>query len=102
VSPNIEVLIRHYHVGHVCFPDFSPITVTTYRLLPGRQKYHHHGAQCSEYAYPTHPCETNAIRAQCTPLGAKQVHALLRKLQQIAKDAGHERPLMIGTDQENG
>ncbi|KAI0297902.1 glycoside hydrolase superfamily [Russula brevipes] len=61
VSPNIEVLIRHYHVGH-----------------------------------------PNAIRAQCTPLGAKQVHALLRKLQQIAKDAGHERPLMIGIDQENG
>jgi hypothetical protein len=34
--------------------------------------------------------------------GAKQVHALVQKLQQIAKSAGHERPLMIGTDQENG
>ncbi|KAI0299016.1 glycoside hydrolase [Multifurca ochricompacta] len=34
--------------------------------------------------------------------GAKQVHALVQKLQQIAKDAGHQRPLMIGTDQENG
>ncbi|KAH9034513.1 glycoside hydrolase [Lactarius pseudohatsudake] len=34
--------------------------------------------------------------------GAKQVHALVQKLQQIAKSAGHERPLMIGMDQENG
>ncbi|KAH9996153.1 glycoside hydrolase superfamily [Russula compacta] len=33
---------------------------------------------------------------------AEQIHALLCKLQQIAKDARHERPLMIGTDQENG
>ena len=30
------------------------------------------------------------------------MHALVQKLQQIAKSAGHERPLMIGTDQENG
>jgi beta-N-acetylhexosaminidase len=30
------------------------------------------------------------------------VHALVQKLQQMAKSAGHERPLMIGTDQENG
>ena len=34
--------------------------------------------------------------------GAKQVHGLVQKLQQIAKSAGHKRPLMIGTDQENG
>jgi hypothetical protein len=34
--------------------------------------------------------------------GVKQVHALVQKLQQMAKNAGHERPLMIGTDQENG
>lgn len=33
---------------------------------------------------------------------AKQVHALVQKLQHIAKSAGHERPLMVGTDQENG
>ncbi|KZT24916.1 glycoside hydrolase family 3 protein [Neolentinus lepideus HHB14362 ss-1] len=32
----------------------------------------------------------------------EQVRSLTLKLQQIAKDAGHERPLMIGTDQENG
>jgi hypothetical protein len=31
-----------------------------------------------------------------------QVHALVQKLQAIAKNAGHERPLMIGIDQENG
>ena len=32
----------------------------------------------------------------------EQVHGLIQKLQRIAKDAGHERPLMIGIDQENG
>ena len=35
-------------------------------------------------------------------VGAMQVHALVQKLQVIAKNAGHERPLMIGIDQENG
>ncbi|GBE87136.1 Beta-hexosaminidase [Sparassis crispa] len=31
-----------------------------------------------------------------------QVRALVRKLQLLAKEAGHKRPLMIGIDQENG
>jgi|SRR5882762_3387453 len=35
-------------------------------------------------------------------LGVSQVHAIIRELQQIAKDSGHERPLLIGIDQENG
>lgn len=34
--------------------------------------------------------------------GVKQVHALVKSLQQCAKDAGHRHPLMIGIDQENG
>ncbi|GLB44657.1 putative glycoside hydrolase [Lyophyllum shimeji] len=33
---------------------------------------------------------------------AKQVRGLIRQLQTIAKEAGHERPLLIGIDQENG
>ncbi|KAI0683737.1 glycoside hydrolase [Cytidiella melzeri] len=32
----------------------------------------------------------------------RQVHGLVQKLQHIAKNAGHEKPLMIGIDQENG
>ncbi|KAH9177917.1 glycoside hydrolase [Lactarius sanguifluus] len=59
VSPDIELLIRDYHVG-------------------------------------------NIILMKRNVKSAKQVHALVQKLQQIAKSAGHERPLMIGTDQENG
>lgn len=35
-------------------------------------------------------------------LDEKQMHALVQKLQVIAKDANHKRPLMIGSDQENG
>ncbi|KAH9922325.1 glycoside hydrolase [Epithele typhae] len=31
-----------------------------------------------------------------------QVHAITTELQSLAKAAGHERPLMIGIDQENG
>ncbi|EKM52642.1 glycoside hydrolase family 3 protein [Phanerochaete carnosa HHB-10118-sp] len=31
-----------------------------------------------------------------------QLHSLIRGLQKLAQDAGHPRPLMIGTDQENG
>ena len=31
-----------------------------------------------------------------------QMHKLVQGLQQLAKDSGHTRPLMIGTDQENG
>lgn len=34
--------------------------------------------------------------------GITQVHTLTRRLQQIAKDAGHATPLLIGIDQENG
>ena len=34
--------------------------------------------------------------------GAEQVYGVVQRLQQIAKDAGHESPLMIGIDQENG
>ncbi|KAI9432702.1 glycoside hydrolase family 3 protein [Lactarius indigo] len=59
VSPDIELLIRDYHVG-------------------------------------------NVILMKRNVKSAKQVHALVQKLQQIAKSAGHGRPLMIGTDQENG
>ncbi|KAH9003623.1 glycoside hydrolase [Lactarius hatsudake] len=44
----------------------------------------------------------NIILMKRNVKSAKQVHALVQKLQQIAKSAGHERPLMIGTDQENG
>ena len=33
---------------------------------------------------------------------AAQTRRVVRMLQQIAKEAGHERPLMIGIDQENG
>lgn len=32
----------------------------------------------------------------------KQVHRLVQSLQQLAKESGHSRPLMIGIDQENG
>lgn len=32
----------------------------------------------------------------------KEVHQLTRDLQQVAKEAGHERPLLICIDQENG
>ncbi|KAH7882140.1 glycoside hydrolase family 3 protein [Phlebopus sp. FC_14] len=32
----------------------------------------------------------------------KQVHALVRSLQQFARDSGHSKPLMIGIDQEHG
>jgi len=34
--------------------------------------------------------------------GFGQAYKLVRELQQLAKDSGHERPLMIGIDQENG
>ncbi|KAF9650125.1 glycoside hydrolase family 3 protein [Thelephora ganbajun] len=32
----------------------------------------------------------------------EQVHKLVHDLQQLAKDSGHEQPLLIGIDQENG
>ncbi|KZV99742.1 glycoside hydrolase [Exidia glandulosa HHB12029] len=32
----------------------------------------------------------------------EHIKSLVSKLQQLAKDAGHERPLMVGIDQENG
>lgn len=35
-------------------------------------------------------------------LDVGQVASLVRKLQSIAKEAGHARPLLIGIDQENG
>ena len=36
------------------------------------------------------------------PLDIEQVHGLVKKLQRLAKEAGHAQPLMIGIDQENG
>ncbi|KAF8064158.1 glycoside hydrolase family 3 protein [Lyophyllum atratum] len=33
---------------------------------------------------------------------AKQVRRIVRELQAVAKDSGHEKPLLIGIDQENG
>ncbi|KAG6845149.1 hypothetical protein H0H87_012945 [Tephrocybe sp. NHM501043] len=33
---------------------------------------------------------------------ARQVRTIIRVLQKLAKDSGHERPLLIGIDQENG
>lgn len=35
-------------------------------------------------------------------IDAKQTRLLIKALQSLAKAAGHERPLMIGIDQENG
>ena len=35
-------------------------------------------------------------------LDAAQTKRLINELQQIAKDVGHAKPLLIGTDQENG
>ncbi|KAG5651829.1 hypothetical protein H0H81_007261 [Sphagnurus paluster] len=33
---------------------------------------------------------------------AKQVRRVVQELQRVAKEAGHERPLLVGIDQENG
>ncbi|KAG6859762.1 hypothetical protein C0995_004397 [Termitomyces sp. Mi166 len=35
-------------------------------------------------------------------LNAKQVRNIVRELQSIAKESGHQKPLLIGIDQENG
>ncbi|EJD01364.1 glycoside hydrolase [Fomitiporia mediterranea MF3/22] len=34
--------------------------------------------------------------------GIPQLHNLIQRLQQLAKDSGHAQPLLIGIDQENG
>ncbi|KAI0063301.1 glycoside hydrolase [Artomyces pyxidatus] len=44
----------------------------------------------------------NVILMKRNVRSAQQVHSVVQRLQQIARDAGHEMPLMIGTDQENG
>ncbi|KAG6370719.1 hypothetical protein JVT61DRAFT_11105 [Boletus reticuloceps] len=44
----------------------------------------------------------NIILMKRNVTGIKQVHGLVKSLQQFAKDCGHTRPLMIGIDQENG
>ncbi|KAI0341261.1 glycoside hydrolase [Trametopsis cervina] len=44
----------------------------------------------------------NVILMKRNVQDVKQIHGIVQKLQRIAKDAGHERPLMIGIDQENG
>ena len=32
----------------------------------------------------------------------QQLRRLIRELQQLAMESGHDKPLLIGTDQENG
>ncbi|KIK93761.1 glycoside hydrolase family 3 protein [Paxillus rubicundulus Ve08.2h10] len=44
----------------------------------------------------------NIILMKRNVQSVKQVHGLVRSLQQFAKDCGHTRPFMIGIDQENG
>ncbi|KIJ18197.1 beta-N-acetylhexosaminidase [Paxillus involutus ATCC 200175] len=44
----------------------------------------------------------NIILMKRNVQSVKQVHGLVRSLQQFARDCGHTRPLMIGIDQENG
>ncbi|KAI0039837.1 glycoside hydrolase family 3 protein [Auriscalpium vulgare] len=44
----------------------------------------------------------NVILMKRNVKSAQQVHQIIQRLQQIAREAGHERPLMIGIDQENG
>ncbi|KAF9238382.1 glycoside hydrolase family 3 protein [Melanogaster broomeanus] len=44
----------------------------------------------------------NIILMKRNVQSVKQVHGLVRSLQQFAKDCGHIQPLMIGIDQENG
>ena len=47
-------------------------------------------------------CHGENIDDICHDVGVNKVHAMIQELQQLAKDSGHERPLMIGIDQENG
>ncbi|KAI5990451.1 glycoside hydrolase family 3 protein [Pisolithus albus] len=44
----------------------------------------------------------NIILMKRNVQSVKQVYRLAQSLQQLAKDSGHSRPLMIGIDQENG
>ncbi|KAG5350185.1 hypothetical protein C0989_012334 [Termitomyces sp. Mn162] len=44
----------------------------------------------------------NVILMKRNVLDAKQVRNIVRELQSIAKESGHEKPLLIGIDQENG
>lgn len=44
----------------------------------------------------------NIILMKRNVQSVKQVYRLVQSLQQLAKDSGHSRPLMIGIDQENG
>jgi beta-N-acetylhexosaminidase len=32
----------------------------------------------------------------------QQVRRIIRELQELAKESGHDKPLLIGIDQENG
>ena len=42
------------------------------------------------------------VKAEITGIDAHQIRSLIEELQTIAKEAGHQKPLMIGTDQECG
>ncbi|OSD03667.1 glycoside hydrolase family 3 protein [Trametes coccinea BRFM310] len=44
----------------------------------------------------------NVILMKRNVQSSAQVHRIVHELQSLAKEAGHERPLMIGIDQENG
>ncbi|KIN92795.1 glycoside hydrolase family 3 protein, partial [Pisolithus tinctorius Marx 270] len=48
-----------------------------------------------------HVGRVNIILMKRNVQDVKQVHQLVQSLQQLAKESGHPRPLMIGIDQEN-
>ncbi|KZV63552.1 glycoside hydrolase family 3 protein [Peniophora sp. CONT] len=64
--------------------------------------FHGHEVSPEIEALIRHGYLNNVILMKRNIKDAAQTRRVVRMLQQIAKEAGHERPLMIGIDQENG
>ncbi|VDB87587.1 unnamed protein product [Peniophora sp. CBMAI 1063] len=64
--------------------------------------FHGHEVSPQIEALIRHGYLNNVILMKRNIKDAAQTRRVVRMLQQIAKEAGHERPLMIGIDQENG
>lgn len=76
ISDNVKTLITEYYVGNIIL-----------------MKRNIRGSVCPKTDYKL---------GWCTCTDASQTLSLVMDLQQLAKQAGHERPLLIGIDQENG
>ena len=101
-SDDIKTLIKDYHLGCAACAASRPLRGLTWGRPMAAMSSCSNATSAVRRARRDLRLISRATHPRSTPSGFEQVHAITNELQSLARDAGHERPLMIGIDQENG